>query len=77
MRVNNKKVNEAINRLENLSELNGGYYLSTYNARPDRSSKKYHLYVKVVNGYQAIDDKIVESFNTQKEFINYVNNRCK
>lgn len=77
MRVNNKKVNEAINRLENMSELNGGYYLSTYNARPDKSSKKYHLYVKVVNGYQAINDTLVESFNSQKEFIEYVNNRCK
>nr|DAR84870.1 MAG TPA: hypothetical protein [Caudoviricetes sp.] len=77
MRVNNKKVNEAINRLDSLSELNSGYYLSTYNARPDKSSKKYHLYVKVVNGYQAINDTLVESFNSQKEFINYVNNRCK
>jgi hypothetical protein len=72
-----KKVNEAINRLNSLSELNTGYYLSTYNARPDKSSKKYHLYVKVVNGYQAINDTIVESFNSQKEFIEYVNNRCK
>ena len=72
-----KKVNEAINRLNSLSELNTGYYLSTYNARPDKSSKKYHLYVKVVNGYQEINDTIVESFNSQKEFIEYVNNRCK
>ena len=77
MRVNNKKVNEAIEKLNNLSELSTGYYLSTYNARPDKSSKKYHLYVKVVNGYQAINDTPVESFNSQKEFINYVNNRCK
>ena len=77
MRVNNKKVNEAINRLENLSELNGGYYLSTYNARPDKSSKKYHLYIQVANGYHLANDTIVESFNTQKEFISYVNNRCK
>ena len=77
MKINNKKVNEVINRLNSLSELNTGYYLSTYNARPDKSSKKYHLYVKVVNGYQAINDTIVESFNSQKEFIEYVNNRCK
>ena len=41
MRVNNKKVNEVIEKLNNLSELNGGYYLSTYNARPDKSSKMY------------------------------------
>ena len=77
MRVNNKKVNEVIEKLNNLSELNGGYYLSTYNARPDKSSKKYHLYVQVVNGYQMDNDTIVESFNSQKEFIEYVNNRCK
>ena len=77
MKINNKKVNEVINRLNSLSELNTGYYLSTYNASPDKSSKKYHLYVKVVNGYQAINDTIVESFNSQKEFIEYVNNRCK
>ena len=77
MKINNKKVNEAINRLNSLSELNTGYYLDTYNSRPDLSNKKYHLYVSVINGMAAQRETRVESFRTQKEFIEYVNNRCK
>lgn len=45
MRVSNNKVNTAIEKLDKLDSLNYGYYLDTYNSRPDLSSKKYHLYI--------------------------------
>lgn len=51
MRVNNKKVNAAIEKLDKLDGLNYGYSLETRNSRPDLSSKKYHLYVSVLNEY--------------------------
>lgn len=75
MRVNNKKVNAAIEKLDKLDSLNYGYYLDTYNTRPDLSSKKYHLYVSVLNGYSNLNDRPVESFNTIKEFLQYADTR--
>nr|DAO60932.1 MAG TPA: hypothetical protein [Herelleviridae sp.] len=75
MRVNNVKVNTAIEKLDKLSKFTYGYYLDTYNTRPDLSSKKYHLYVNVLNGYQNQNTKPVESFDTIKEFLQYVSTR--
>lgn len=75
MRVNNVKVNTAIEKLDKLSEFTYGYYLDTYNTRPDLSSKKYHLYVSVLNGYSNLNDRPVESFDTIKEFLQYVDKR--
>lgn len=75
MRVSNKEVNAAIEKLDKLDGLNCGYYLDTYNTRPDLSSKKYHLYVNVSNGYQNQNLKPVESFDTIKEFLQYAENR--
>ena len=75
MRVNNVKVNAAIEKLNKLSKFTYGYYLDTWNSRPDLSSKKYHLYVNVLNGYQNQNLKPVESFDTIKEFLQYVDNR--
>nr|DAN24959.1 MAG TPA: hypothetical protein [Caudoviricetes sp.] len=75
MRVNNIKVNTAIEKLDKLNNLNYGYYLDTYNSRPDLSSKKYHLYVNVLNGYQNQNSKPVKSFDTIKEFLQYVSTR--
>lgn len=75
MRVNNVKINTAIEKLDKLSKFTYGYYLDTYNTRPDLSSKKYHLYVNVLNGYQNQNSKPVESFDTIKEFLQYADNR--
>lgn len=75
MRVNNKKVNAAIEKLDKLDGLNYGYSLETRNSRPDLSSKKYHLYVSVLNGYSNLNDRPVESFDTIKEFLQYVDKR--
>lgn len=79
MKINNIKVREALQKLENLTENKGtaGYYLDTYNSRPDLSSKKYHLYAQVIGFMQAQKDYVLESFNTQKEFIDYVNSKIK
>lgn len=75
MRVSNIKVNTAIEKLDKLDSLNYGYYLDTCNSRPDLSSKKYHLYVNVLNGYRNQNLKPVESFDTIKEFLQYADNR--
>ena len=77
MRVNNKKVNAAIEKLDKLDGLNYGYSLETRNSRPDLSSKKYHLYVSVLNGYSNLNDRPVESFDTIKEVLQYAENRIK
>lgn len=75
MRVSNNNVNTAIEKLDKLSKFTYGYYLDTYNNRPDLSSKRYHLYVNVLNGYQNQNSKPVESFDTIKEFLQYVDKR--
>lgn len=77
MRVSDKKVNAAIEKLNKLNGLNYGYSLETRNSRPDLSSKKYHLYVSVLNGYSNLNDRPVESFDTIKEFLQYAENRIK
>ena len=77
MRVNNKKVNAAIEKLDKLDGLNYGYSLETRNSRPDLSSKKYYLYISVLNGYSNLNDRPVESFDTIKEFLQYAENRIK
>ena len=75
MRVNNIKVNTAIEKLDQLSKFTYGYYLDTWNSRPDLSSKKYHLYVNMLDGYPNQNSKPVESFDTIKEFLKYADNR--
>lgn len=75
MRVSNIKVNTAIEKLDQLSKFTHVYYLDTWNSRPDLSSKKYHLYVNMLDGYQNQNLKPVESFDTIKEFLKYADNR--
>lgn len=72
MKINNKKVNEAIAKLN----VNGNIYaLRTENTRPDRfHSGKYFLYQQADTGMACPGTygMLIEAFNTQNEFIEYV-----
>lgn len=72
MKINNKKVNEAIAKLN----VNGSIYsLRTENTRPDRfHSGKYFLYQQADAGMACSGTygTLIEAFNTQNEFIEYV-----
>ena len=76
MQVTNKKAQQALEQLNNISELYV-YDLRTDNEQPHLTSKKYHLYAPVSNGYGKTNSfgAYVESFNTIKEFLEYVEER--
>lgn len=71
MKINNKKVNEAIAKLN----VNGNIYsLRTENTRPDRfHSGKYFLYQQADTGMACPGTygMLIEAFNTQNEFVEY------
>lgn len=77
MRVANKKVNEAVERLENFN--NDFYDLRTDNVRPDIFSGKYVLYKVTSNGLRNVGTygTPIKSFKTQKEFIEFVEDYVK
>ena len=72
MRVTNKKVNEAVERLE--AYFDEAFDFRTDNSRLDMSSKKYHLYQRTECGMQCDGTwgKRIESFSTQIEFVKWV-----
>lgn len=76
MRVSNKKVDLALEKLENLED--EVFSLRTELTRPDITSyrsKKYYLYQATSNGVllPGTYGALIEAFKTQKEFIEYVN----
>jgi hypothetical protein len=76
MNISNKKVDLALEKLENLE--NEVFSLRTELTRPDITSyrsKKYFLYQATNNGVLLPDTygALIEAFKTQKEFIKYVN----
>ena len=77
MRITNKKVNEAIEKLE--AYFDGTFDFRTDNSRPDMSSKKYHLYQRTECGMQCdgMWGKRRGDFSTQNEFVKWVENLVK
>jgi hypothetical protein len=73
MLVVNKKVNEAIRKLENFDK--DLYDLRTDNVKPDKFKGKYILYKVTLlgNRYPQVYGYPIMSFKTQKEFIDKVN----
>lgn len=76
MRVSNKKVDLALEKLENLED--EAFSLRTELTRPDINSyrsKKYYLYQATSNGVllPGTYGTLIEAFKTQKEFVEYVN----
>lgn len=73
MTIKNKKVINAISKME---QATGNIYQLRDDA-VDGRCKKYTLYAVVVNGYaiMSLYGKFVETFHTQKEFCEWVNDR--
>jgi hypothetical protein len=73
MKITNKKVDQAIRDLETLFP-NNAYDLRDDNVVPHKTSKKYVLYAPVLNGLGKTSTygAFVEGFNTQNEFIEWV-----
>lgn len=76
MRVSNKKVDLALEKLENLED--DIFSLRTELTRPDINSyrsKKYYLYQATSDGVllPGTYGNLIKAFKTQKEFIDYVN----
>lgn len=79
MHIKNKQIIEACNKLDKLDPLHlyYGYYLTTSNTRPDISTKKYHLYLQVINGIGNAIGQPVAHFDTITEFLKYTNEKIK
>ena len=77
MKISNKKINEAIKKLE--EEIKGNKYaIRTENIRPDQLKKKYYLYLVSEQGMGCSYSpygQLITGFNSQKEFIEYVDNK--
>lgn len=75
MKISNKKINKAIEKLEKIEKGNK-YQIRTENIRPDQLKKKYYLYLYSEQGIGCSYSpygQLIEGFNTQKEFVEYVN----
>ena len=79
MHIKNKKVIEACDKLDKLDPLHlyYGYYLTKCNTRPDLSTKKYHLYLQVLNGISDAIGQPIAHFDTMTEFLKYADERVK
>jgi len=73
MNITSKKVQKALKELNSIDGLYC-YDLRTENEQPHLTSKKYHLYAPVFNGYRKTNSfgVYIESFNTQKDFVDWV-----
>lgn len=78
MRVSNKRVEEAISLLEESFGENFSFDLRTENDVPHMTSKKYILYAPKWEGTTSgAYGKYIESFDTQKEFVNWVSSKIQ
>ena len=79
MYIKNKKVIEACDKLDKLDPLHlcYGYYLTKCNTRPDLSTKKYHLYLQIINGIGDVIEQPIAHFDTINEFLKYADERIK
>ena len=77
MRVANKKVIEAVKKLEKFE--NDFYDLRTDNVRPDKFDDKYILYRVTKNNERCTGTYglPIMDFNTQKDFIEFVEDYVK
>ena len=79
MYIKNKKVIEACDKLDKLDPLHlcYGYYLTKCNTRPDLSTKKYHLYLQIINSIGDVIRQPIAHFDTINEFLKYADERIK